>query len=212
MATYNPGITGAFSGKIGGVVASNWRKVSYFRSQGKASKKPATIEQLSQRTRLALCTTYLSPIKDVIRLGYSDKNLGKLSGYNAAARMFMATAITGIYPDFMIDFSAFKISKGPLTQVFALNMVATADNMTLSWKSILNKYTSFVNDKVMVVVYNETKSMYFIFDSATRGEETFVMETGADFSGDTLHVWCFTIKFDETATSPSQYAGSVTLA
>ena len=212
MATYNPGITGAFSGKIGGVVASSWRKVSYFRSQGKTSKKPATIEQLSQRTRLALCTTYLSPIKDVIRLGYSDKNLGKLSGYNAAARMFMATAITGIYPDFMIDFSAFKISKGPLTQVFALNMTATADNMTLSWKSILNKYTSFVNDKVMVVVYNETKSMYFIFDSAIRGDESFSMETGADFSGDTLHAWCFTLKFDETVTSHSQYAGSVTLA
>lgn len=212
MATYNPGITGAFSGKIGGVVASNWRKVSYFRSQGKITKKAASTEQLSQRSKLALCTSYLSPIKDVIRLGYSDKNLGKLSGYNVAARMFMATAITGSYPDFAIDYSAFRISKGPLAQVFSLSMAEAAGELTITWRAILNKYTSFTNDKVLVVMYNETKGMYFIFDTATRGAQTFSMETGPDFSGDTLHVWCFTLKFDETVTSPSQYVGSITLA
>ena len=117
MATYSKGANGAFSGKVGSVIGSSWRSVDYLRGLPKKSSKASTEPQLAQRTRFALAARYLSPIKDILNIGFKDKQLNKITGYNAAVKIFLNQAVTGDYPDFVIDFSKVVLSKeGQLLQ------------------------------------------------------------------------------------------------
>ena len=112
MAMYSKGTNGAFSGKAGSIVGSNWRGVDYLKSMPKKSNKKGSELQLAQRRKFALAPLYLSPIKDILNIGFKDKQLNKTTGYNAAVKIFLNNAIVGDYPDFAIDFSQIVLSKG----------------------------------------------------------------------------------------------------
>lgn len=60
MVRFLKGITGAYSGKVGSVIGSNWRNVDYVRSLSKRSNKPASEDQLAQRAHFALAVSFLS--------------------------------------------------------------------------------------------------------------------------------------------------------
>ena len=67
MATYNKGILGAFSGKVGPVVGATWRGKDVMRSLPKRSNRMATVIQQQQRTKFAMVTEFLSGIQPVIK-------------------------------------------------------------------------------------------------------------------------------------------------
>lgn len=52
MARFLKGINGAYSGKVGSVIGSNWRGVDYVRSLSRISKKKISDAQLEQRSKL----------------------------------------------------------------------------------------------------------------------------------------------------------------
>ncbi|WP_229707698.1 DUF6266 family protein, partial [Sphingobacterium alkalisoli] len=98
MARFLKGINGAYSGKVGNVIGSSWRNVDYVRSLSKRSNKPASADQLAQRAKFALGVSFLSPIKDLLNLGYSDALQGRSTGYNKALQHLLANGIMGDYP------------------------------------------------------------------------------------------------------------------
>ncbi|MBB6239500.1 hypothetical protein HDC90_004153 [Pedobacter sp. AK013] len=89
MATYSKGANGAFSGKVGSVIGSNWRSIDYLKGLPKKSSKPSTEPQLAQRSKFALAPLYLSPIKDILNIGFKDKQLNKLTLHDHQ-QMFVA--------------------------------------------------------------------------------------------------------------------------
>ncbi|MBE5320021.1 hypothetical protein IM793_12685 [Pedobacter sp. MR2016-19] len=211
MATYSKGANGAFSGKVGSVIGSNWRSIDYLRGLPKKSSKPSTEPQLAQRAKFALAALYLSPIKDILNIGFKDKQLNKITGYNAAVKIFLNQAVGGSYPDFAIDFSQVVVSKGPLSVFHGLNASLQGADLVLNWQSILNRYNSFTDDSLTVVLFNATKSMYLVYEDAQRATMTYTAVIGAGFSGDIFHGWAFAVKRDAMAVANSQYLGTYTI-
>lgn len=131
MARFLKGIVGAYSGKVGSVVGSSWRSVDYVKSLPKITGKKATVGQMEQRTKFALAVAFLSPIKDVLNLGYSDKLQGKATGYNKALQFLLNNGITGTYPSLEIDYSKVVISKGALSNLMGVN---GRKSMRVNWR------------------------------------------------------------------------------
>jgi hypothetical protein len=208
MATYSKGANGAFSGKVGSIIGSNWRGVDYLRSLPKKSNKPTSDLQLAQRNKFALAPLYLSPIKDILNIGFKDKLLNKTTGYNAAVKIFLNQAIGGDYPDFVIDFSQIVLSKGSLSVFHALSAALKGTDLLINWKSFPNRYNAFDDDMLVVVLFNDTKKMYLVYEEAQRSMLTYTAVIGANFTGDVFYGWAFAVKRENNVVANSQYLGS----
>jgi hypothetical protein len=212
MGTYVNGANGNFSGKVGSMIGSKWRSVSYIKGLTTPSTKPATTLQLAQRSRMALAVSFLRPIKDVLNLGMLDGKQTELSGYNLAVRKLLNNGITGDYPDFAIDYSKVVLSAGALNLVNDAKMALLDGVLTVSWNSLVNKFNSFDDDELVVLLYNSTKEFFMIFDEVRRSATTLAPEIGGAAVGDEIHGWVFACKRDFTDVSKTQYLGKVTIA
>lgn len=211
MATYSKGANGAFSGKVGSIVGSNWRGVDYLKSLPKKSNKQSSDLQLAQRSKFALAPTYLSPIKDILNIGFKDKQLNKTTGYNAAVKIFLNNAIVGDYPDFAIDFSQIVLSKGSLSVFHGLSAALKGTDIVLTWQGITNRYNAFDDDMLIVVLFNDTKKMYLVYEDAQRAALTYTAVVGNTAAGDVLYAWAFAVKRENSVVANSQYLGSFTM-
>lgn len=210
MGNYSKGANGTISGKFGSVVGSSWRGIDYLKSLPKKSTKKKSDSQLAVQAKFALSAAQLSPIKDVLYIGFGDKKLNSITGYNAAVKEFIAHSIQGEYPDFTVNYSNMQLSKGTMPPLRHLNMLLEDSLLTLNWV-YTEKRNAFVDDKVMVVIYNRTTNLYDVEESAVRADEILAVDIDAD-PGDVLHVWTFCINRDGLKVSPTQYVGTVTIA
>jgi len=220
MAVFKKGINGAFSGTIGSTVGASWREINYMRSLPKPSKKPATPLQLAQRAKFALAVAFLQPMKWVLNIGFNDKKRGRSTGYNRGLQLFISEAITGMYPDFEIDFPAISISKGSMDKLVGVSAVSEAPNtLSLAWTDHSGEPVeegeevgAYADDQVFVLLYNVTEQLFTTNRAARRQEEGLELELPAVFAGHEFHVWAFARQRDGGRCSSSQYAGTVVLA
>lgn len=208
MAKFLKGINGAYSGKVGSVVGSSWRSIDYVRSLPKKSNKPATEKQLMQRLKFARAVAFLSPIKDVVNLGYSDHKQTRSSGYNQALRNVLKVGISGDYPDYYISYPDVLISKGSMAGLVGLEVdESVALSLTLQWHSELNRYNAYEDDSVIVLLYNVDDKMFSIYEGVERGDEEYVIDFPDVYAGKTIVGWAFVGHRDGVKTSNSQYLG-----
>ena len=59
MASFQKGILGGFSGKVGTVVGGNWKGIDYMRSKGVNGNKNPTLSQLTQQAKFKLGIIFL---------------------------------------------------------------------------------------------------------------------------------------------------------
>jgi len=213
MATFLKGIHGAYSGKVGNIVGSNWRSVDYVRSVARPTNKPASIKQLAQREKFALSTAFLGPLKELLNLGYSDVQQGKSTGYNQALRDVLKFAISGMYPDFEIDYSKVRISRGALANLFVPQWTESApQEITLTWMKSTSDLMGYNDDSVILLIYNKDKKYFNLMESATRDDETLTLTFPSVYAGDTIVGWVFTGHRDGVKTSSSEFIGELTLS
>ena len=211
MGSYSKGANGTFSGKVGSVVGSSWRSIDYLKGLPKKSTKVATIDQITQRAKFALAPLYLRPIKDILNIGFGDKKLNKITGYNAAVKVFLTQAVGGVYPDFEVDYSKMVMSKGSLSVFHGLGSTLQGSDLILTWQNILNRYNSFADDALIVIIFNETKMMYLIYEEMIRADLTYTVSIGPEFAGDVFYTWAFALKREGDVVANSQYLGSFTM-
>ncbi len=214
MGKYKKGILGPFSGKVGTVVGSSWNGIDYMRSLPKPSTKAPTDLQMIHRAKFGLVTGFLKPIGRLVNLGYKSQASG-MTGYNVATADMMAAAITGIYPDFEVDYSKVLFSKGSLTGVF--NVVPTSPNpaeLRIAWSDNSGSGTGLATDKAVVLVYNPDKSafVYNLNNGAERSEAEEIITLPAEFSGDTVQVWIAFMTPNKKTFSTSIHAGQIVVA
>lgn len=213
MGKFLKGINGGFSGKIGNNIGSRWRQVDYMRSLPRPSSKPATEAQLTQRAKFALAVAFLSPIKDLLNIGFSDLQQGKATGYNVALKHLLKNGTDGTYPDLEINFEEVLLSRGRLSPLFGLTLEEVAPGeATLSWEPKMNRFNAFADDEVIVLVYNKNKAFFDIMEGTTRADATVDFELPTVFSGDELVVWVIMGHREGIITSNSQYAGTLTVS
>ena len=208
MGTYSKSTFGKIRGKVGESVGSKWRGVKVIRSLPEKSSKPATLLQLAVHARFALSAALLSPIKEVLNLGFGDKKLNKITGYNAAVKSFLAEAILGDYPSYSIDYSKVKMSKGSWGT--ADISITLSTNISFFWEADLNGFNSFADDTMVFIIFNQDKNTYKLNNSHMREDLEFSLPYPGK-AGDVIHIWSFCVKRDGQTVSNSVYVGTFTI-
>ena len=213
MDTIKQGILGGFSGKVGTVIGSFWKGKSYMRGLTQSFHDPKTASQLAQRAKFSVMSKFISQIQTVAKVGFKDSENGT-TALNEALSYNLKNAITGTFPNFLIDYPNAVVSMGPLPNVE--NPTATDDgsgHVEFTWNNNTGDSGAEANDEVMIAVYNHDKNKALAITSvAKRADQTYTFTTPTAWSSDTAHVYIAVKSDKDTTTSKSEYLGSVVLS
>ncbi len=211
MGTYKKGVLGPFSGKIGTVIGSTWNGIEYMRSLPKASTKAATDLQLITRAKFGFANGFLGPIVGLLNLGFKAVAIGK-TGFNMASSHLISEGITGVYPDFVINYAKVLFSKGALEGVWSVAAVSSlTGQIEITWEDNSGSGTAKATDKLVALVYNPAKSkfVYTLENGATRSAGADILAMPAQFAGDTVQLWIAFMSSDKTSFSTSMHVGEI---
>lgn len=213
MGIIRQGILGGFRNKTGSVVGAYWRKLNVIRGLPRKSSKPPTQAQLNQQFKFGLVTGFLSWIRDLIDVGFKSVAGSSVSPMNYAVAYHLKNAITGVAPNFMINYSKILFSKGKLelpgdAEVSSL----PSTELTFNWDTggPDDKYID-ATDTMSILLYNPTLDRFVkLSNAAFRSAGTFTLNVPPTFATHEVH--CY-ISFNSTKTkflaSNSLYLGAV---
>ena len=212
MATYQKGILGGFSGKVGNVVGARWRGQDVMRSLPQRGDYKPTEDQLLQRERFKTVITFLTPIKPVLSK-YFGKKQGVKSTYNLATSYHLREALTAIPGGFEMDFAKVLISKGDLRGLDTPTLAAAANQvLDLGWVDNSGQGNADPLDQLVVVVYAPATHLYQTFEFVGTREETAVQLTLPAFmAGQEVQTWATFVTEDGKLAAISSYLGAVTV-
>lgn len=212
MGTFEKGILGGFSGKVGTVIGGNWKGIDYMRSKsGKRTFNPSQ-KQLEQQLKFALMMRFLQPMSALLAESFHDFAVRK-TGINAAFSYNFKEAITGIFPDYAIDYSKALVSRGNLPNALGPTVISGAGSiLTWSWTDNLST-TANPNDKAILVAYcPTTKQAIFATDAGKRSDLTADLNV-LTFSGQAVETYIgFLSATDKNNASVSIFTGEVTVS
>jgi len=217
MAIVKIEILGRISGKVNDAVWVNQRGKNYVRKLPEHYSDANTELQAAQRLKFAVVIGFLKPIKDFIHISYSGYAV-KMNAFNAAFSYIFHHAVTGEYPDFVIDYPSVLVSRGSLAG--ALNPTCESsriDAVCICWDNNSGIGNASESDLAMALIYNPDKrKAIYLTDSTKRAEGSIEVEVPAEFVDDTVHCYLGFMKSKPTfgrktrdAISDSRYAGSI---
>jgi hypothetical protein len=212
MATFEKGILGGFSGKVGNVVGARWRGRNIMRSLPQRGNYTPTEEQLIQREKFKAVVAFLNPIKDV-ESKYFGKKQGDKSSYNLATSYHLKEALIETVDGYVIDYPKVLIGKGDLRGLDTPVLVAApAQVLDLSWTDNSGQGNADPLDTLVVVVYAPVPNLYQVFDPAgTREEAAVNLPLPAFMSGLEVQVWATFASTTGKVAAVSTYLGAVTV-
>jgi hypothetical protein len=83
MAKMGNGINGKITGKVGSVIGSHWRGISYIRSVPNKKKKISSPAQMQQQARFSLMANFLNIFKSLLSISFSKYTM-RMTGSNKA--------------------------------------------------------------------------------------------------------------------------------
>lgn len=213
MGTYNKGILGAFSGKVGPVVGATWRGKEVMRSLPKKSNRVATATQELQRLKFTKVTEFLRPLSPVLKRYYGN-DTGTKTRRNQAMSYHMKNALNYVDPDFMWDYQKVQISRGDLTGFDDVAATpGTGQSIDINWTNNSGQGEALNSDKLVLVIYEETtNTSLYSLNSGIRGDETANYSVPAFLSGLPVQVWATFVAADDKTFATSLYLGEVLIA
>ena len=211
MGTISKGILGGFSGKVGTVVGANWRGMDVIRSVPKKIQRTPTESQMIQRLKFALVTQFLAPVGPLTRSWYGQPS-GVKSRRNLAVSYHIKEAVTGVNPDFMMDYVKVIMTKGELPSVQEPDVVPAAGALLgCSWEDNSDQGLANPDDLFLIVIYNETRKLFDYQHTAARSALSFNMQLPATWTGEEVQCWVSFISADEKKQANSIYMGAMVL-
>lgn len=212
MATFNKGILGGFSGKVGNVVGAHWRGLNIMRSVPPRRGPGGTPEQIMQRQKFKTVVQFLQPIRFFLGKYYGD-NQGPKSRFNLATAYHLQNAVIYNDPDFEMRYNRVTISKGDLPGVEGASATALADQeVQFSWVDNSSQSQAQSTDDLLLVLYAPNIAMYMVYETiAVRGDAMVVVPLDAMFQGEEVYVWAGFHSQELKKSATSVYAGSVTV-
>lgn len=209
MGTIKKGIIGGFSGKVGPVIGSSWNGKPYMKGRPATVANPKTQGQLDHRGKFKLAIQFLSPVKAFLRVGFVEMAKGK-TAFNAAMSWNYNHAVKGSYPDFTIDYPEVLVSQGSLAGALNAKVTASSGQVLFSWQNNADNMEVLDSDKALVLIYNATRhKAVSMAGGNTRDSGSQSIAIPDLFKGDTLHCYLAFQNSDASATSNSQYMGSL---
>lgn len=209
MGTFKKGILGGFSGKVGTVIGASWRGLDVMRSLPKKNNALPTEAQLEQRIKFGLMISFLSPIKNIIDRTYGTPS-GSKSKFNLAMGYHLQEAVSGISPNFEVNYMKVVMSKGELlSPVAAAVAINNPSEVDFTWDNNSGTGLSNDDDKGVFLVYNPAKKLYVALESAiNRQDLAATLEVPLIFSGNVVHCWMSFISASGKDSSTSVYLGA----
>ena len=213
MGTYNKGILGPFSGKVGTVVGANWRGTEVLRSLHRKSGRTPTETQLLQRLLFSTVSEFLTPIGAVISRYYGNNN-GSKTRMNQAMSYHMKDAMVYNDPNFDILYNKVQISKGDLLGVQNPTVTAIGTNQVkYIWEDNSGQGSAKPTDVLVVVIYEPISGQfYYLLSAATRLDILATITLPAFFTGLEVQNWITFVAADEKSYATSVYMGGVVIA
>jgi Family of unknown function (DUF6266) len=172
MATIEKGILGGFSGKVGTVIGGNWKGIDYMRSQANKRSFTPSQKQLEQQLKFALIMRFLQPMAGLLAISFSDFGIQK-TGINSAFSYAYENAITGVFPDFTIDYSKALVSRGLLPNVLGPSVVSGAGSiLTWSWTDNNSSDAQPTDQAILVAYCPEMKQAIYTTNGGNRNALT----------------------------------------
>lgn len=212
MGKYEKGILGSFNGKVGTVIGSNWKGISYMRSLPRKSNKPASAKQLDVQSKFLLVIGFLKPMSALITDGYRHVK-GSLTPFNDAVSYHLKNAVSGNSPNFEINLPKVLISLGDLnglTEATAVSDAVAKLHLTWDTESLIGRTKA--DDLVSVLVYEALLGIHLVQQEATeRATGDLILNLPASFSGKTVNCWITVKSSDSKLMATSNYLGEVTV-
>ncbi|WP_418509781.1 DUF6266 family protein [Corallibacter sp.] len=211
MGKIAQGILGGLSGKVGNVIGGNWKGIDYLRIKPSSVANPRTEGQVNQRNKFTVTLEYLQPNLAFVQKGYKNYAV-KMTQFNAAMSYVLNNAVTGIAPNFTVDYTLGLLSRGNLSGVLNPGTdLATPGEVTFTWDDNSLEGNANPTDKAMLLVYNPSKKESISqLEGADRtvGTETLIIPS--TYAGDTVELFMAFIEADGSRVSNSVYLGSGT--
>jgi len=210
MGLITKGILGSISGTVGPVVLCTVNSQEVIKSKPKKSTKAPVQSQLDQRSKFAMITEFISYMKNIIVLGYQIHKNKKASPTNIAVKYHLENAITGVSPDFKIDFTKVVISVGKLATSFAAGVPAEGRKFNLTWDDYHDNEDKVLRntDYLVVLFYDEITKLFLTYRKmAVRGDLALEIPISHRFIVNPIHCWTFFVSADGLTTSKSEYLG-----
>jgi len=213
MGLIKQGILGGFRKKTGSVIGAYWRKLDVIRALPRNSGKPATQQQLEQKQKFALVTSFLSKASGLIDVGF--KSADTATPMNKAVAYHLKEAVVGVYPDFSIDMEKFKYSVGSLELPYTMSTeILMGAKIRFEWDRTDVDDGKLIqpSDTVTVVAYNADKHGFIKQVAATtRATGEYELQLPEVFIGDNLHLYISFSSANKKSNSVSKYLGAVIL-
>lgn len=213
MGKISQGVLGGFSGKVGNVVGGTWKGIDYMRIKPANVTNPRTEGQVDQRSKFSTVLRFLQPMTDFLRVGYK-LYANKMTQFNAAMSYNLNNAITGAYPNFMVDYASALVTRGNLTG--AANGAASspsAASVEVAWTDNSGSGSAQATDKALIVLLNTTRQeAVFTTAGPARSAGTETISVPSEYTGEDVEVFLGFISEDGSKVANSSYLGSVTVA
>jgi len=210
MGTYKKGILGSFSGKVGTVVGSYWKGISYMRSVPGKRKGTPSAAQVEHQMKFAVMIKFQEAFLALLTRTFVDPG-GMLSPGNYAMKHNLKDAITGTYPNFSVDYHKVLLSLGKLHNAGAPSIESDgAGKIKFNWVDNSGDTDSAkATDKSILIAYcAETNEAVFTMAGPSRSAETAVLNV-ALFGGKAVETFLAFISADGKLVSRSTYLGNV---
>ena len=206
MAKIPQGITGPIHGTIGSIVGSKWRSTPYIKSKAEKSDKPRSAKQIASQEKFKFLQNFLATFRPYFIVGFQNESI-YCSEWNSA---FSANhhAVTGVFPDFNIDYRQVKLSSGLLPGLQNPE-ISFPDQRTLQlkWQFVDGQMISW-DDQVTVVVYSaERQSAYGMVTAIGRAAKSLSMPIDPRIIGQEIHVFIYLSTVNRRVISNTQYLG-----
>ncbi|WP_179315339.1 DUF6266 family protein [Winogradskyella undariae] len=212
MATFEKGILGGFSGKVGNVVGARWRGKNVMRSLPQRGNYTPTERQEEQRQKFKTVIRFLSPISGILEL-YFGSPQGDKSRNNLATSYHLKNAVVSTAQGMEMDYAKVLISKGDLRGVDT-GTIATGAGQTLDfgWQDNSGQGKATATDALMVVVYAPDLNLFYTnLEVATRDATTATVNLPDFMAGFDVEVWLSFNKPQTNFAAISTYMGTVTV-
>ncbi|WP_333851657.1 DUF6266 family protein [Epilithonimonas sp.] len=208
MATFNKGILGGFSGKLGTVVGANWRGKDIMRSLPKPSKKEPTEKQLLQQAKFKLAISFLQPLKP-IQSQYFGSGSGVKSRVNLATSYTINEAMQVVADVPELVYNKVLITKGELTGF--QNAVLTTQVggvLSLEWEDNSTQGNASATDQVNLVCYCKELKIFEIFEGIVMRSDLMLDVRLPNYCiGKAVDVYAYLNNVRQTTASNSIYLG-----
>ena len=212
MASFQKGILGGFSGKVGTVIGGNWKGIDYMRSKGVNGNKNPTLPQLTQQLKFKLCINFVQTMAGLVAISFKPFAVQK-TGINSALSYTLQNAVLGVYPLFTINYPSVLVSRGDLPNALGPSVVMGAGSqLTYSWTDNSGVGNAAPNDKAILAIFCAAfNQCIYTTIGADRNAITDTINL-TTFVGQVVETYIGFISANGKSVATSIYTGQVTVS